>query len=78
MGEYSATATALAYSQSWSLAPQADPIAHLAPPEGGHAIGRFQFVPFSCLVKCNVEWDAGIERLVYLQSFIEEEIEQLE
>jgi len=73
MGEFSAAAAAVAFAPAPEAAPVRDLISHLAPPEGWDSTQRFRFVPPTCLVNCNTEWDAGIESVVYLQSFIEED-----
>ncbi len=73
MGEFSAAGTAVAFAPVSGPALQWDTISHFAPPEGLDFTRRFRFVPLSCLVNCSTEWDAGIDSVVYLQSFIEEE-----
>ena len=74
MGEYGA-ATRMAYSPSSPPMPDADPIAHLAR-EAWETVVRLRFVPLSYLATtCDPHVDRGIERLLYFQSFIEEEDE---
>ena len=66
-------ATALAYSPSTRPMPDFDPIAHLAP-EAWESVMRIRFVPLSYLkLTCDVELDRGLDRLLYFQSFIDEE-----
>jgi len=66
-------ATAVAYSPSSRLMPEGDPIAHLAP-EPWETVVRLRFVPLSYLnLTCDVELDRGLDRLLYFQSFIDEE-----
>jgi hypothetical protein len=73
MGDFSAAATAAAFAPAPGLTSEYDLLSRLAPPEGCDTTQRFRFVPPTCLVNCNTEWDSGIDCVVYLQSFIEEE-----
>jgi len=53
--------------------PDCDPIAHLAP-EAWENVVRLRFVPLSYLrLTCDVQLDRGLDRLLYFQSFIDEE-----
>jgi len=72
MGD-SGVATAMAYSPSSRPMPDRDPIAHLAP-EAWENVVRLRFVPLSYLrLTCDVQLDRGLDRLLYFQSFIDEE-----
>jgi hypothetical protein len=70
---YTSAATAMAYSPSARMDPDVDPISHLVPRDSWETVIRFRFLPLSYLTNCNVEWDPGIDRLLYVQSFIDEE-----
>ena len=70
---YTSAATAIAYSPSSRTDPEGDPISHLVPRDAWETVIRFRFLPLSYLTSCNVEWDPGIDRLLYVQSFIDEE-----
>jgi len=68
-----AAATAVAYSPSSQPGSDCDPIAHLAP-EAGENMVRLRFVPLSYLKRASdVQLDRGLDRLLYFQSFIDEE-----
>ena len=72
MGD-SGAATAMAYSPGSRPMPSGDPIAHLAP-EAWETVLRLRFVPLSYLkATCDVQLDRGLDRLLYFQSFIDEE-----
>ncbi len=72
MGDSSA-ATAAAYSLSSRPLPESDPIAHLAP-EAWETVVRLRYVPLSYLkLACDAQLDRGLDRLLYFQSFIDEE-----
>ena len=51
----------------------------LTPPgkasENWHTIHQFRFLPESYLASLGAEWDPGLDQLVYLRLFIEEETE---
>jgi hypothetical protein len=72
MGMTSA-ATRVAYSPSSRTESDGDLISHLVPAEAWDTVIRFRFVPFSYLTNCKVEWDPGIDRLLYVLSFLDEE-----
>ncbi|HUJ23627.1 MAG TPA: hypothetical protein VLX58_18970 [Bryobacteraceae bacterium] len=73
MSEYgNGTAMALSPSITPQAMPEGDLISHLKP-AGWDAIVRFRFIPLSYLASCNIDWDPGIDRFIYLQSFIDED-----
>lgn len=41
----------------------------------GHTIHQFRFLPESYLAAVGAQWDPGLDLLVYLRMFIEEETE---
>jgi hypothetical protein len=43
--------------------------------ENWHTIRQFRFLPESYLASVGAEWDPGLDQLVYLRMFIEEETE---
>jgi len=68
-------AVKMAYAPSSRPVPDVDPIAHL-PREAWEPVVRLRFVPLSYFVSTgNLDVDRGIERLLYVQSFIEEDDE---
>lgn len=67
---YSSAAAALAYSPGSRMEPH-DLITHLAP--GDMDVIRLRFLPLSYLTCSSIEWDRGIDQLVYVQSLIDEE-----
>ncbi len=72
MGSFGA-ATAVAFSPGSRPMLDCDPIAHLAP-EAWENVVRLRFVPLSYLtLTCDVQLDRGLDRLLYFQSFIDEE-----
>lgn len=74
MGDFGA-ATQMAYSPSSRPMPDGDLIAHLVP-EAWETVVRLRFVPLSYLkTACDIQLDRGVERLLYLQSFIDEDEE---
>lgn len=43
----------------------------------GHAVHNYRFVPESYLVAVGLQWDPGLDELVYLRMLIEEDTEDL-
>lgn len=43
----------------------------------GHTIHQFRFLPESYLAAVGAQWDPGLDLLVYLRMFIEEETEEV-
>ena len=41
----------------------------------GHTVHQFRFLPESYLAAVGAQWDPGLDLLVYLRMFIEEETE---
>ena len=39
----------------------------------GHPVQKFRFIPESYLAAAGAHWDTGLDQLVYLRSFIEDE-----
>jgi len=56
------------------LPPQSDPARHFDDAEPWTRVWRYRFVPPCHLHGLNVTADPGLERLIYLQSLISDEI----
>jgi hypothetical protein len=69
---YSSAATAVAYSPG-TRTERDDLISHLLPVDAWTTVMRLRFLPLSYLMSGKVEWDPGIDQLLYVQSFIDEE-----
>lgn len=74
MAAFSPSAAAVAYAPPKSSTPECELVSLAGLPEAWVVVRQFRFVPLSYLTDhCNLDWDHGIDHLLYLQGLIDED-----